>query len=352
MGQDNKQFTINISTSTVLKVIGILIAFGVLYLLRDVALIIIVSMILATSLNPWVNALQKRKVPRIIATLFIYLAFFGSFVIVLILLIPPIASEISDIAKNFPVYYNQVMSGFDQFHDFSVQQNLLNSLGSALQSLQTNIAKTTAGIFSAMTSIFGGVFTFLGIVVITFYMLLEEHALKKFVRSITPVKYQPYIFQLTNRAQERLRLWLRGQLILCVIIGFLSWLGLTILGVEYSLVLGLWAGLTEFIPYLGPFLGAVPAVFIALTTGSFTQAIIVVIWYIIIQQLENNLIVPKVMEKTVGLNPLVVIIVMLMGAKLAGVVGIILAVPFALIIKAFAEDFFALKEEDGNTLEA
>ncbi|MFA5134385.1 MAG: AI-2E family transporter [Patescibacteria group bacterium] len=352
MASDDKQLTINISTSTIVKVLVVIFTLALLYMLRDVLLMLVVSIVLATALNPWVNALQRRRVPRIVATIFIYLAFFGSFIIVLVLLIPPIATEVTDIAKNFPTYYERILNDFQRFREFSLQQNLLTSLDSALQSLQTNIAQTTASAFSGIVGIFGGLFSFLGVVVITFYMLLEENALKKFIRSVTPVKYQPYVFQLMNRSQERLRLWLRGQLILCLIIGFLAWLGMTILGVRYSLVLGLWAGLTEFIPYLGPLLGAIPAVFIALTTGSFWKAVFVVVWFIIIQQMENNLIVPKVMAKTVGLNPLVVIVVMLIGAKLAGIVGLLLAVPVALILKAFAEDFFALKEEEDTTLAA
>lgn len=352
MASEEKQLTINISTSTIVKIIVVIAILGILYMLRDVLLMLVVAIVLASALNPWVNALQRKRVPRIVATLFIYLAFFGSFIIVLILLIPPIATEVTDIAKNFPTYYERIVSDFQQFREFSLQQNLLSSLDSALQSLKANIAQTTASVFSGIVGIFGGLFSFLGVVVITFYMLLEEHALKKFIRSLTPAKYQPYVFQLMNRSQERLRLWLRGQIILCLIIGFLAWLGLTIIGVKYSLVLGLWAGLTEFIPYLGPMLGAIPAVFIALTTGSFWKAVIVVVWFTVIQQLENNLIVPKVMAKAVGLNPLVVIIVMLTGAKVAGLVGLILAVPVALILKTFSEDFFALKEEEDVTLEA
>jgi len=352
MPAEEKNITINISTSTIVKIIVILLVLAVIYLLKDVILILVVSIVLATALNPWVSALQRRKVPRILATLFIYLAFFGIFIVVLILLIPPIANEVTDIAKNFPAYYNRILSDFQRFREFSLQQNLLNSLQSTLQSLQTNIAQTTAGVFNAVVGIFGGLFAFLGVMVITFYILLEENALKKFVRSVTPSKYQPYVFQQMNRAQERLRMWLKGQLILCLIIGVLAYIGLTIFGIKYALVLGLWAGLTEFIPYLGPFLGAIPAVFIALTTGSFLKGLFVVIWYIIIQQLENNLIVPKVMEKTVGLNPLVVIIVMLIGAKLAGIMGLLLAVPFALIAKVFLEDFFATKKEEADRLEA
>lgn len=352
MENQEKNVTISFSTSAIFKVLLILAAVAVLYLLRDVVLILLVAIVLATALNPWVSALQRRKVPRILATIFIYLVFLGAFVLVIVLLIPPIAKEVSDIANNFPAYYNRVVSDFQRFREFSVQQNILKNLETALKSLQANIGQTTAGAFSALVSVFGGFFSFIVILVITFYALLEENALKQFFRSVTPLKYQPYVFQLMNRAQERLRLWLKGQLILCLIIGVLAYLGLVIFGVKYSLVLGLWAGLTEFIPYLGPFLGAIPAVFIALTTGSFLKGLLVVIWYVVIQQLENHLLVPKVMQKTVGLNPLVVIIAMLIGAKLAGIVGILLAIPLTLIIKVFAEDFFALKEKTDDKLEA
>ncbi len=351
MAEQKQTLTINISTQTIFKFLIIVAVLVLLYLLRDVITILVVSIILATALNPWVNALQRHKVPRIVATLFIYLAFFGVFAIILLLLIPPLAGQITDIANNFPEYYQRVVSDFQRFQEFSLQQNLLNTLQSTLEGLQNNLAQTTAGIFSAVSSVFGGFFSLLGVLVLTFYMLLEENALKKFIRSVTPNKYHPYVFQLMNRSQERLRLWLRGQLILCLMIGILAFVGLKILGVKYALVLALWAGLTEFIPYLGPFLGAIPAVFIALTTGNFLIALLVVVWYIIIQQMENSLLVPKVMEKTVGLNPLVVVIVMLIGAKIAGVVGILLAVPLALIVKAFAEDFSAYREEQESETE-
>ena len=352
MLEDKKsQMTISISTNTIIKFILILLSLGLIYMLKDVLMILLVSAVLASALNPWVNALQKRKVPRVLATVFIYLAFFGSFILIFVLMIPPIATQVGDIASNFPDYYNRVVNDFQNFREFSLQQNLLESLSSTLDSLQDNISQTASGVLGAVASIFGGIFSLLGVFVITFYMLLEEHAMKKFIRSLTPSKYQPYIFQLMNRSQDKLRLWLKGQLILSFIIFLLAYIGLTVLGVKYALVLALWAGLTEFIPYLGPLLGAIPAVFISMTTGGFMITLIVIIWYIVIQQLENSILVPKVMQKTVGMNPLVVIIVMLIGAKLAGIVGILLAVPLTLIIKAFAEDFMANKEEAEFKLE-
>ncbi len=348
----DKHLTINISTTTILKFLLVIGILAVLYLLRDVLVIIIVSVILASALNPWVNSLQRRKIPRVVAATFIYLLFFGSFIGVLLVLVPPIATQVSQIATHFPEYYNQVVSGFEQFQDFSLQQRVIDNLDAAFKSLQLNIGQSTGGVFSLLGSIFGGFFSFIGVVVITFYMLLEDSALKKFLRAVTPVKYQPYVFQLVNRSQDRLQSWLRGQLILSLIIGVLTFIGLEILGMDYALVLALWAGLTEFIPYLGPTIGAIPAVLLALTTGNFLLAIAVVVLYIIVQQLENHFIVPKVMQKAVGLNPLVVIIVMLVGAKLAGIPGLLLAVPFALMIKTFTDDFTTAKEGREATLEA
>ncbi len=347
----DKHVTINISTATIFKFFVIIAVLAIVYLLRDVLMIILVSVILASALNPWVNSLQRKKVPRLVAAILIYVLFFGSFIAILMVLVPPIANQISEIATHFPQYYNQVINDFQKFQDFSLQQKVLDNLDSALQSLSLNLGQTSGSILSLLGGVFGGLFAFLGVVVITFYMLLEDSALKTFIRSVTPIKYQPYVFQLVNRSQRRLQMWLQGQLILSLIIGVLTFIGLEVLGVQYALVLALWAALTEFIPYLGPTLGAIPAVFIALTTGNFVQAIAVVVLYIVVQELENHFIVPKVMQKAVGLNPLIVIIVMLIGAKLAGIPGLLLAVPFALIVKAFIEDFTTAKEDREAVLE-
>ena len=186
--------------------------------------------------------------------------------------------------------------------------------------------------------------------VITFYMTVEEDGLKKFVRSIAPIEYQPYLVQKTNRIQIKMGGWLRGQLILMLIVGTLSFIGLTILGVPYALVLAVFAGLAEFVPFLGPIIAAVPAVFFAFSDSPW-KAVGVIIFYTVLQQLENQVIVPKVMQKAVGLNPIVVITVMLVGAKVAGLMGILLAVPATTIAWIFIGDLFQHKVEADNKLE-
>jgi predicted PurR-regulated permease PerM len=148
---------------------------------------------------------------------------------------------------------------------------------------------------------------------------------------------------LFNRVQRKMGLWLRGQLILCLIIFALTYLGLSILGVKYALILALIAGLTEFIPYLGPFLGGVPAVFLAFTQSP-TLAIFVAILYIIVQQIENNFLTPKIMEKAVGLNPIVSIAAIMVGFSIGGVIGALLSIPVATAAVVVIQDLLHKKQ--------
>ncbi|MBW2164188.1 MAG: AI-2E family transporter, partial [Deltaproteobacteria bacterium] len=198
--------------------------------------------------------------------------------------------------------------------------------------------------FSTVTGIFGGIFTFFLVLVITFYMAVEENAIKKIVWSIAPKNHQVYVMQLVNRMQKKVGLWLRGQLILSVIIFALTFTALSIVHLftgqmEYALVLALLAGLTEFVPYLGPLIAAIPAVFLALTVSP-VLAIVVALVYYVIQLMENNIIVPKLMQKVIGLNPVVRIAVLLIGFKVAGVVGAILSIPVATAVSVFIRDIF------------
>lgn len=349
---ENKQININITVSSIIRIVIILILIWLLYILRDIVLILVVAVILASAINPWVVAMKKRKIPRVLGALVIYIILFGLFILIIGLFIPPIANQISDISHNFSTYWNKASDYFNQLQNPTIKNSLLGNLQNGLQSLQSNLGKTTAGIFNALVTIFGGFISFITILVISFYMVIQEDAMRKFVSSLAPDKYQPYIFQLIKRIQEKLGGWLKWQLALGFIVGFLDFVGLSILGVKYTLVLGLWAGLTEIIPLIGPVFGAIPGVFIALITGGITKALLAAAIYLLVQLLRNNLIMPKVMQKATDLNPVVVIIVMFIGAKLAGIVGIILAIPVTLVIKVFVEDFWGKKKVEQERIES
>ena len=215
----------------------------------------------------------------------------------------------------------------------------------SLQNWSTkNLAQVGENVFLKIINIFGSLITFVSVLVIVFYLLLEVEAIKKIIQSVTPNKFQTYTTQLFVQAQNKINFWLKGQIILCLIIGILTYIGLLILGVKYALLLALIAGVFEIIPYLGPILGAIPAVFLAFTQNPFT-AFLVILLYLIIQQLENSILVPKIMSKTIGLNPIIILIVFLIGGKLYGLIGALLAIPIATALSVLIKDYFELKRK-------
>jgi len=341
--EDKKIASINISTSTIFKVVLVFLVLYFLYLIKDILVILFVALILASALDPWVDWMQKRKIPRGLGVIFIYFILFVVIGSVLYLIIPPIIAQINELSTSFPAFIERITSGFSTLRNYMSEHGILENLKDGLKSISSNLQGAASGVFSTVTGVVGTVISFFLVLVITFYMVVEENAMKKIVWSIAPSRHQPYIMQLINRMQGKIGLWLRGQLILSLIIFTLTFLGLSILGVNYALTLALISGLTEFVPYLGPTLAAIPAIFLAFTQSPML-ALFVLILYYIIQLVENNIIVPKLMQKVVGLNPVVSIVVLLVGFKLAGVLGAILSIPVATATSVFLKDIFNKSE--------
>ncbi|MDP3043303.1 MAG: AI-2E family transporter [bacterium] len=349
---ENKQpININISTSTIIKVISIFLLLYFVYLIKDVLAILFIALIFSSALDPWVDWMQSKKIPRAAGILLIYFILFIIISSVLYLIIPPIAEQVGELATNFPRYLEKIISGFSAFKEYSIEHGLIDDIKESLGSISSNLQKAAGGIFSTVANIFGGIFSFFLVLVMTFYMVVEENAIKKLVWSIAPVKHQSYIMQLINRMQIKIGLWLRGQLVLSFIIFILIYAGLSILGVKYALVLALIAGLVEFVPYLGPMLAAIPAVFLAFTQAPMLALFVAALYYII-QLVENNILVPKIMQKAVGLNPIVSIAVLLMGFKIAGVAGAILSIPVATAVSVFINDLFDSKAAERSEVKS
>lgn len=343
MELNNKPININISTLTIVKIVLFFLLLYFLYLIMDVLVILFVSLILSSALDPSVDWMHKRKIPRAAGILFIYGAIVIVASLVVYLIIPPIIREASDLASNFPHILNKIISSFTALKEYALERGILDNLRDSLGTISSNLEKAATGIFATVTGIFGGIFSFILVAVLTFYMVVEEDAIKKLIFSLAPREHQTYVIQLVNRMQKKMGLWLRGQLILSFIIFAFAYIVLLSFKVKYALVLALFAGLTEFVPYLGPILGSIPAIFIAFTQDPL-KAVFVAGGYYIIQLLENNFIVPKVMQKTVGLNPIVSISVLLIGFNLAGIVGAVLSIPVATAISVFIQDMFDGKQ--------
>ncbi len=339
MQEEKRPVFININAISVVKILFILVLFYVLFLIKGILAMLFIALILSSAIDPWVDWAQSKRLPRGLAVIFIYLL--GLFMVfsAIYLIIPPISKQVNDLVASFPTLIEKASAGLDMVKSYSNEHGLVDNLKKSLSDMATNLPNAAGGVFSTLKGVVGGIFSFFIVLVITFYMAVEEKAIKKIVWSVAPAKYQMYIMGLINRMQQKIGLWLRGQLILSVIIFVLTYVGLSILGVEYALVLALIAGMTEFVPYLGPTLASIPAIFLAFSQSPML-ALFVAILYYVIQLTENNIIVPKLMQKVVGLNPIVSIAVLLIGFEIGGIAGAVLSIPVTTALLVFLNDVF------------
>jgi predicted PurR-regulated permease PerM len=279
----------------------------------------------------------------------IYLAGISFLALIVILLIPPISDQVVQLQINFPAYWDKVIDDVSNISQLLSSYGLSAPLKAYLSSLNSNLP-FTGDIFEKIGDFFRNIFAGFVILVITFYLLVEENATKKILRSLMPVDLLPYSYQMFNRIQRQLGLWLRGQLILSFCIFILVFIALSALNVKYALILAIIAGILEFIPYLGPAFSGFIAVSLTFLHSPF-QALLVLILYILIQVFENNVLVPNVMRHAVGLNPVISLVSLLIGAALGGFIGVILAIPVATSVNVFLQDILDRKRSKEVNLE-
>jgi predicted PurR-regulated permease PerM len=200
----------------------------------------------------------------------------------------------------------------------------------------------TSGIYSTTVGFISGLLAFFTITVLSFYMLLEKNSIKMFVFNFISEEKQSQAANILDKISDKMSQWLGGHLLLMLTIGIFDGIALMIMGMPYVLILAIWGGSMELIPYLGPWLGALPAVLIALTFSPWL-ALIVAITYFVIQQVESNFLAPKILGQAVGLSPVIVILSLLTGAKLMGLIGVIIAVPIAAIISVLIANWPEIK---------
>lgn len=350
MSLPDKKVNIEISTNTIIKVLIVLFLLWILYLIQEVVAIVFFSIILVSILEPSFAWLRRKKVPKIVAILLLISIVIALIALIVILLVPPIIDQANQISESFPAFWQTITTEFSNLRIFLDNYGISEKIQSSLENFEWKLPQASGGLFSKVSNFFSGIVSIFIVFIITFYLLVEENAIKKVLKSIVPSSSLPYAYQMVNRVQTKLGLWLRGQLILGFIIFAAVYIGLSILGVEYALILAIIAGLLEFIPYLGPLISG----FIAVTLTLFhspIQALLVLILYLVIQAAENHIFVPMVMKKAIGLNPVISIIALLIGGKLAGIVGVILAIPVVTAISVFAEDFFEKKRDEEMRLE-
>ena len=317
----------DIPISTIIKVVLTLGALALLWAIRDIIALIIFAVIIASAVSPAVDHLQeKRRVPRVAGAILIYFTFIAFLGFALWIIIPTLAGQFADMAQALPGFVSNIPLIVDNTDTIS---DALGNIQASLPEIGPRIGEFFGNFFSGTLSVFGSLASVLITFVLAFYLSVEDQGIKKILRITVPKKHHRQLFHAVEKAQKTFAAWIKGQFSLALIVGVLTYIGLRIIGVEFPLVLALIVALLEFIPYVGPPLAAIPAVIIAFATGGVFTGSLTVVLYIIVQQIENNLLAPLIMRKAVGLDPLLVIIALLIGAKLAGIMGMILAVPLA-----------------------
>jgi len=311
--------------------LAVLLVLALLWLavqLSGILILVFISFIIMAALVPFSDFLVRKRFPRILAVVIPYTIAVAVLVLLIFPLIPFLVSQIQLLFQDFPKYIDQVAKLFNMN---IAPSSVNNFFGSDINTIGKNALSVTGKIFS-------GVFSTLTVFVISFYLMMEREKLKRQFASICPKKYQNHVLNTIVLIENKIGLWLRGQLILCFAIGFFTWVGLALLGLPFALPLAVFAGILEIVPTIGPIVSAIPAIIVALTISP-GLAISIVIFYILLQALENNLLVPKIMGKAVGLNPIVIIIGVLIGGKFLGILGALLAIPsiamFIIIFKGF-----------------
>lgn len=320
--------TIEISHRTVIFTALFLLLLWFLYQIRAIILGLFIAVLLMTALNPIVNKLVRFKIPRALSIFIVYIVIFGTLGVVLAGIIPPLLDQTATLATRLPTY-------LEQLGIVGIDERLVKEQLSQIGTIPADIVRLALALFSNLIVVFT-------VLVITFYLLLERDQLGKHLAFLFGEANEKRAQGFIDKFEKRLGGWVRGELILMTIVGFLTYVGLRFLGIHFALPLALLAGFLEIVPNIGPIISAVPAVLAGLTISPI-MGLAVAALYFLVQQLENSVIVPKVMERSVGVNPLVTIISLAIGFKLAGVLGAILAVPVVLVLQVVAIEFFALK---------
>ncbi|MFA4953976.1 MAG: AI-2E family transporter [Patescibacteria group bacterium] len=336
---NGQQRHISVDTSSILKTLAILFALYVLYLIRGIVALVFAALFLAALIHPIADWLGRRRIPRGVTVVLLYLGMFGLAAVTLGLLLPPLIDQSSVLVSTLGKSLQMVSGGVEWLREISVKNGLALNLQSGFQSVQTQLTSVAGGFFSTLTDIFGGIAGLIVVLVMAFYMVVQEKEARSIFHNFVPQEYQGIFSGIFNRVEEKLGHWMLGQIALCVIIGSLYYVGLRLVGLDEALVLALFGGFTEFIPYLGPIMGAIPAVLLALTYSPL-KALIVLVIIIGIQQLESQIIVPKLMQRVVGLNPLISILALLIGYQLFGLVGALTAIPIATAISVILVELY------------
>lgn len=337
---NNEKF-LDISWESIFKIIVAVILLYLIYLIKDVILWFIFAVIISVLFEPLIEFLIKRRIPRLASVILVYFIIFGIFGSLIYLTAPTLAAEIRQFAKILPQYFEKVAPplralGFRAFENIEQFINLLNK----------SLEKMAGTIFSAIAAIFGGVLATFSIFSIALFLSLEEKPIGRTLSLIAPQKYETSVLEIWSRCKNRVSAWFLSRILGSIFVGVLSFFAFFLLHTKYPFSLGILAGVFDFLPIVGPVITGV-IIFLVTFLEDFWKAIFVLIIFILIQQIENNIVLPALAQKFIGLPPVIVLLALTVGGILWGIWGALLAIPFFGIIFEFLREF--LEKRRGPT---
>jgi predicted PurR-regulated permease PerM len=321
---------------TVAVVAATAILLAVLWAAREALLVIYISALIAMGFSPIVRVLERpRGVPRWLAILVIYAAIVGVIVLIGLMIIPPLVAQAASLWARMPAEFNA-------FQTFLIKHKLMVhpiTLEEAVQNAPTGAGGNAVGtVLVAISNLIGGVFGLITILILSFYLLIDAQPMFESLMRFVPAGRRADVATAAREAVIKVSAWLRAQFVLAGVMGVFVAIGLYLLGVPYFYVIALVAAIGETIPIVGPVIGGIAAVGVAITVSP-QLALMVGVYFLVLHQLEANVLVPKIMERRVGVSPVVVMMALLVGGALWGLVGAVLAIPTAAIISVIVSEF-------------
>jgi len=301
----------------------------------------LVALVISYVLNPIVNLLHERKVPRTAAVLLIYAVFVTSLAVILMNVIPMFFRQVEELNQHMPELTMRAQLLADHYNRIIIlPDSVKEGIDRAVEGLEKKLTDAVSNFLHNIGAVFNAVFLIMIVPFLAFYMMKDMNLFEKAALQFVPRSARKQVIRLMKDIDEALGSYIRGQFIVSFCVGVLAYAGYLIIGLPYPLLMAAFVALFDIIPYLGPFLGALPAVVVA-SAISWKMVLFVVIVNVLCQTMESNVISPQVVGRAMNIHPLTIIFVLLAGGELAGIVGLLFAVPFYAALKVIALHLFA-----------
>ena len=337
----NSEKILDISWGTIFKIGITLFVVYMFFLTKDILVWVLFGVIISVLFDPAIDFLQKRRVPRVVGTFALYLAVFGVLAFIIYSAAPVFINEIQRFSQLFPRYFETISPIFRGLGvaAFSDIQTFIDAISGGIERVASNV-------FSALFSIFGGIFATFFVLSIAIFLSLEEKGIERAISVFFPKKHETFALDLWAKSQRKVSAWFASRLMTSIFVAVASYIVLLLFNARYPFSLGLISGVLNFIPIVGPLIaGGLIAMIVAL--DSALKAIFVVLAFVLIQQIEGNILTPLLTKKFIGLSPAIVLIALAVGGELWGIVGAVLAIPIAGILFEFLRDFLKKRKEEG-----